>query len=320
MSPAKKFTVASLPDLSGKTYIVTGGNSGIGYSTVKGLASKNAKVYMTARSATKAEEAIQLIKRENPKADIHLLIMDHTKLATVVAAAKEFASKEEKLYGLVNNAGIMMVPFELTSDGYEIQFQTNYIAHWLFTWHLMPTILRTAKESQPGDVRVVDVSSDGHDLFSPTNGIDFVDMTFKTKNNGTRYGASKLGNVLQARELSRRYGPNRADKSVPEVWTASLHPGVVKTNLANEATFGNPVLKTIVMGLLKLGIAVDKDEGALTQLFAVASKDFRSEWSGGYFVPTAKKATPSKYGRDDEMARKLWEWTESEMRGKDLIA
>lgn len=134
------FTPKSLPDLSGRIYLVTGGNAGIGYETVTHLAAKGAKVYIGARSKIKGSTAIDLIKKTLPDADISLLHLDNMDLSSVVAAAKEFSRKETKLHGLVNNAGIMALPFEESRDGWESQWQTNYISHWLLTHHLLPTL------------------------------------------------------------------------------------------------------------------------------------------------------------------------------------
>src|SRR6187402_709914 len=115
------FNPSSLPDLSNKVFLVTGGNAGIGFQTILHLVRKNAKVYMGCRSATKGTAAIASIRELVPNANIHLLILDHMNLSSVVSAAKEFASKEPKLHGLINNAGIMAVPFEKSKDGWESQ-------------------------------------------------------------------------------------------------------------------------------------------------------------------------------------------------------
>jgi NAD(P)-dependent dehydrogenase (short-subunit alcohol dehydrogenase family) len=140
-------------------------------------------------------------------------------------------SKEKALHGLINNAGIMGVPFSKTSDGFEIQFQTNYLSHWLLTHQLLPILLATALSSEPGAVRIVNVTSGGHETFSPKVGIDFENIDLKSQQPMTRYGQSKLGNILHANELSRRYGPNGTDLTdgKGEIWIASVHPGNIDT-------------------------------------------------------------------------------------------
>ncbi|KAI0502715.1 hypothetical protein F5B22DRAFT_104089, partial [Xylaria bambusicola] len=147
----------TLPDLNGKVFIVTGGNSGIGYHTVAHLAEHGAHVYMCARSPEKGTVAIASIKKIHPAANINLLQMDLADLASVVAAAKCFLALEPALHGLVNNAGIMATPFEMTKDGHEAQWQTNYLGHWVFTKHLLPLMLQTAKTLTPGSVRIVNL-------------------------------------------------------------------------------------------------------------------------------------------------------------------
>lgn len=199
-----------LPDLSGKVYIVTGGNAGMyaswcfslklhylhssrGYYTVARLAEHGAHVYMCARSPTKASAAITSINALYPKSNITMLEMDHTSLSSVISAAKLFLSKERVLHGLVNNAGIFATPFEMTQDGHEAQWQTNYLAHWVFTSYLLPLMLSTSKTLPPGSVRLVNLTSGGH-YFAPTGGINFADTSLPNKA-GNRYGQSKLANV-----------------------------------------------------------------------------------------------------------------------------
>jgi NAD(P)-dependent dehydrogenase (short-subunit alcohol dehydrogenase family) len=181
---------------------------------------------MGARSQTKAENAIASIREQVPNADIQVLIMDHMSLESIVAAARSFISKEPSLHGLINNAGIMAVPWELSQDGYESQWQTNYLSHWLLTFHLLPILRRTAEEAkEPGVARIVSVSSMGH-TFAPKTGIDFLDLDQKSGSPYSRYGVSKLGNILHAKEIDRRYGPRgECTKGAEGIWVAAVHPG-----------------------------------------------------------------------------------------------
>src|ERR1700712_855426 len=112
------FSPSTLPSLKGKIFLITGANTGIGLSTAQTLASKGATIYLGARSHPKALLAIDEIKTLYPTAIIHPLTMDHTSLSSIVSAAKEFLSKEKTLNGLILNAGIMAVPYEVTSDGF----------------------------------------------------------------------------------------------------------------------------------------------------------------------------------------------------------
>ncbi|KAL8764444.1 MAG: hypothetical protein Q9194_007084, partial [Teloschistes cf. exilis] len=150
------------PDLAGYVTIVTGGNSGIGYETVFQLASHGARVYIAARSTQRINEAISRMKAATPtELDLHPLIMDLQSLTSVKEAAETYMQKESRLDILINNAGIMAVPFQLTVDGFELHWQTNYLAPFLFTKTLLPFLKSTAATSpSPSRVRIVNVSSD----------------------------------------------------------------------------------------------------------------------------------------------------------------
>ncbi|RYP23237.1 hypothetical protein DL766_007534 [Monosporascus sp. MC13-8B] len=199
------FDPDTLPDLKGKVFIVTGGNSGIGYYTVAHLAEYGAYVYMCARSPEKGIAAIANIKKMHPSANIDLLQMDLKDLTSVVAAAKHFLALETALHGLINNAGIMATPFEMTKDGHE--------AH----------------------VRIVNLTSSGH-LGAPKGGINFEDPSLKDSGPWPRYGQSKLANILHTKTLHKTYGPGSpsARNGEGEIWVSSVHPGLVETNLATS--------------------------------------------------------------------------------------
>jgi NAD(P)-dependent dehydrogenase (short-subunit alcohol dehydrogenase family) len=313
-----EFNPASLPDLSGKVYLVTGGNTGIGLETVRFLAAKNATVYMGCRSSAKGNAAIASIKAQLPTANIQLLILDHMTLSTVVSAAKELIAKEKKLHGLINNAGIMAVPFQKSQDGYESQWQTNYLAHALLTHHLLPLLLSTARASNPGDVRIVNVSSGGH-RFAPKNGIDFADINQEKGSIWSRYGQSKLGNVLNTKELNRLYGPNGIKKEEGEIWSFALHPGNMYTNLNKNARFAGPLSGVLAKMLNAFGVYIPVEKGAYTSIYCVASDIVTPEMSGEYFVPLGKLGKASKLTRNVKLAEKLWTWTEKEFELKGLL-
>ncbi|KAH8815654.1 hypothetical protein F5884DRAFT_668042 [Xylogone sp. PMI_703] len=310
---------STLPDLSGRVYVVTGGNAGIGQQTVFQLAQKNARVYIGCRSTEKGDAAIKSIRQQLPTADLHILVLDHMDLSSVVRAANELKQKETRLHGLINNAGIMAVPFEISKkDGYESQWQTNYLAHWLLTYHLLPLLLSTSKEEQEtGSVRLVDVTSMGHAM---AKGIDFDDINLTKKNSFSRYSMSKLGNILHAKYLNTLYGPTGTQKDqAGEIWTAAVHPGNVYTNLNFNASGMIPFPKLFARTLKMLGAYIPVEDAAYSPVFCAASKEFRKEMSGEYFVPVAKTAKPSAPATNAELAKKLWEWTVEEMRKKGFI-
>lgn len=315
---APSFNPSSLPDLSGKVYLVTGGNAGIGYQTALSLSQHNATVYIGCRSQTKGEAAVTSIRTLVPEANLHLLVLDHMDLSSVVSAAKSFSSQQPKLHGLINNAGIMAVPFEKSKDGYESQWQTNYLSHWLLTYHLLPTLLATAKVSQPGDVRIVNVTSMGHAM-APKSGINFQDINQEKGGLWSRYGQSKLGNILHAKYLNSLYGPKGSKREKGEIWTAAVHPGNVYTDLNRNAKFLGRLSPVVAAVLNMTGVYIKPEEGAYTSLFCAASEGFGRENSGKYFVPLGKEKVPSKYALDGELAGKLWEWSEEDMAKKSLL-
>ncbi|KAJ5611979.1 hypothetical protein N7510_005173 [Penicillium lagena] len=320
--PTSNFNPDAIPDLTGKVFVVTGGNAGIGKSTVVGLAKRGAKVYMGARSEAKAFAAIEEIKGQLPEASIQILLLDLGSFGSVVAAAREVKSNETKLHGLVNNAGIMGVPYEVTTDGYESQFQTNYLSHWLLTYHLLPLLLSTARSTDPGGVRIINLTSDGHSLFPPKEGIKFDDINLKSSSSMTRYGQSKLANLLHLKELHRRYGPASQDEpQVGEIWTAAVHPGHINTDLNRQATASAPsaILRIFTSFGSCVGILATADKGSMSSLFAVASSDFKRNDAGGYIIPYARISTPSDHGQNSKLASKLWDWTADELGKKGLL-
>ena len=142
------------------------------------------------------------------------------------SATKLFLSKESVLHGLVNNAGIMCTPFKMTEDGFEERLQTNYIAHWTFTSQLIPLMLKTSKSLPSGSVLIVNLSSSGH-YSAPKVGINFDDASLTEGDPMSRYGQSKLANILHAKTLNKLYGPGSPSHLAGngEIWTAIVHPG-----------------------------------------------------------------------------------------------
>ncbi|CRG85377.1 putative oxidoreductase C736,13 [Talaromyces islandicus] len=325
--PTSKFSPNAVPDLNGKVYLVTGGNAGMqaqrGKSTVVGLAKRGAKVYIGSRNESKALAAADEIQKLIPTANILFLQLDLGSFESVIAAAQKIRQNETELHGLVNNAGIMGVPYSKTTDGYELQFQTNYLSHWLLTYHLLPLLASTATATGPGVVRIVNVTSDGHSMFPPKEGINFEDIGLESSSAMTRYGQSKLANILHAKELHRRYGPKLedVDPESGEVWVAAVHPGHIDTDLNRQATTSSPaiVLRAFTSIGRCVGILDKVENGSLSSIFAIASDDFKRADSGSYVVPYAKIGQPSKLARDEDLASKLWAWTADQFREKGLL-
>ena len=241
--------------------------------------------------------------------------MDHTSLSSIVSAARYFKTQETTLHGLINNAGIMATPFSLTADGYEEQWQTNYLAHWLLTTHLLPILLSTSRSLPPGSVRIVNVSSFGH-FNAPSCGINFSDPSLPHSSPMTRYGQSKLANILHIKTLNHLYGPSTTPPPKPEgeIWTAAVHPGLVSSNLGQRAEL-TMLMKIIIAPYRWFGGIMDADRGSWTNVFCAASPDMKREQSGGYFQRIADPpGWQSGLAKDLELAEKLEEWTRGELK------
>lgn len=187
-----------------------------------------------------------------------------------------------------------------TKEGYEIQFGTNHIGHALLTKLLLPVLLETAKEPN-SDVRIVNLSSCGHSM-APSGGIIYEISKLEKQGTWARYGQSKLANILFTKELARRY---------PSITSVAVHPGIIKTDLYGPTNENNMILR---YGLMVFGGLVMQDvpQGARNQLWAATSRD-KDIVSGGYYDPIGKKSGGSGYAKNGELAKDLWEWTESEL-------
>jgi len=282
------------------------GNTGLGKETVLQLAKHEPReIFLAARTPSKAEEAIADIKKTVPDSNITFLQVDLTSFASIKQAADEFNSKSDRLDTLISNAGIMMVPYSHTKEGYEIQFGTNHMGHALLTKLLLPTLLKTA--SQPDtDVRIINLSSEGHNL-APSAGIIYDQAALEKQSTMARYGQAKLANILHARELQKRY---------PSITSTSLHPGVIITDLyasigsANFATrMGLPVMRAVT----KAGLLYDVPAGTKNQLWAAtAAKE--EVGSSYYWKPIGVKSGGSGKAQNAKLAESLWEWTEEELK------
>ena len=296
-----------IPDLAGKVILVSGGNSGCGKESVLQLAKHNpAKLYLAARSQAKFDDAMKDISAAAPNASVKFLELDLASLASVKKAAEQVIAENDRLDILMNNAGIMAHPPGLTQDGYEIHFGTNHMGHALLTKLLLPLLRKTA--SQPGsDVRILDISSDAH-MLPPWSGIVFDELKtdMKSYNPGRLYAQSKLANILHARELARRY---------PEILSTSIHPGRVETNLTNVMFDINGFNGRFQKFFDYLAGPLTVQDGALTQVWA-ATWNRGDVTNGAYYRPLGKKAGGSKLSQNVELAKKLWEWTESELDSK----
>lgn len=276
------------------------GNTGLGKEAALQLSRhKPENIFIGSRSNERGLAAIADIVAIVPNAKLTLLQVDLSSLSSIHAAAKKFLAASSRLDILMNNAGIMAVPPQLTVDGYEVQFGTNTLGHALLTRLLLPTMLKTAKF--PGsDCRIITLTSNSHNS-APEGGIKF-DHLRSADSPGTaltRYGQSKLANILYSKELARRY---------PEIIAVAIHPGVVRTGLTDTMR-NNFLLAKIVAPIIFAFISVEIEEGVLNQLWAAVSPDVKS---GKFYEPVGKESNGSQMSRDMALAEKLWHWTEDE--------
>ncbi|KAG8742090.1 hypothetical protein FRC10_002026 [Ceratobasidium sp. 414] len=323
ISPPKSlFTTEQIPDLAGQVVIVTGGNTGIGKETCKALLSKNAKVYLAARSKAKADDAIQWLKNETNGKTAIFLQLDLAEFASIRKAAEEFKSKEQELHVLFNNAGVMVPPVERrTTDGYDLQFGTNVLGHYLLTSLLLPTLIHTAKHSTTsgqhsghigGYARVIHTSSAAMKR-PPRGGIAWETLGANQASldacarvgKFTLYCQSKLGNVLFSNELAKRY----ADQGVISV---SVHPGAIVTELARDICIPHWV-QVLVMKLFLNVLIFPASQGALTQLYAGTVPE-PEHLNGKFLIPWARIGDSGPTAKDEKLGEKLWTWCEEQVK------
>jgi NAD(P)-dependent dehydrogenase (short-subunit alcohol dehydrogenase family) len=177
------WTANQIPDQKGRTVVITGASSGIGYETARALAAKGAQVVMAIRNLEKGEEVVQQLKRENPKASLKLMKLDLSNLASVRQFAEDYQQTHDSLSILINNAGVMTPPYQKTKDGFELQFGSNHLGHFALTGLLLP-MLNNAPSS-----RVVTLSS----TVMKSGKIDFGNLDGSKGYNRVKfYGQSKL--------------------------------------------------------------------------------------------------------------------------------
>ncbi|KAI4184735.1 MAG: hypothetical protein L6R41_004530 [Letrouitia leprolyta] len=294
-----------IPDLAGKVILVTGGNTGLGREAVSQLAKHNpSHIFLAARTPSKGEAAVEEVKNALPSAKITYLKLDLCSFKSISAAAQEFRSQSSRLDVLMNNAGIMATPLAMTEEGYESQFGTNHIGHALLVKELLPVLLSTAQE-EGSDVRIVNLTSEGHNLAPRPQGIMFDMAKLKEYGPWARYGQSKLANILYTKELAKRY---------PSITSVAIHPGVIKTDLYLPNQENSMILR---YGLKLVGplFMADVPTGTLNQLWAaVGKKD--EVISGNYYTPVGKSSKGSAWAQKSDLARELWDWTEKELSSK----
>jgi NAD(P)-dependent dehydrogenase (short-subunit alcohol dehydrogenase family) len=297
-----RWTAKDIPQLDGKTVLITGANSGLGLESAKALASKGAHVVLACRTLAKARAAEQSIRAVAPNAKLSPQAVDLGDLSSVRGFAREVASTFSTLDVLLNNAGVMATPYLRTADGFELQFGTNHLGHFALTGLLFELLAKT-----PG-ARVVTVSSSAHRM-----GV----MRFDDPNwergyaKWPAYGMSKLANLLFAYELARR-----CQIAGIGVRSVAAHPGVSSTNLfVRGPELAQQNLLAWGSNLFTQLVGQPADRGALPQLYAGVAPDVAD---GEYFGPDGlqelrgypKRVRSNSRSRDPQSMRRLWELSE----------
>ncbi|MFK0252252.1 oxidoreductase [Streptomyces sp. NPDC090445] len=287
------WTARNIPDQSGRTAVVTGANSGIGYATARELARRGAEVVLACRSAARGHAAAIRLRSEVPGAEVEFAPLDLADLGSVREFADGYARRRPALDLLVNNAGVMALPHGRTADGFETQFGVNHLGHFALTGLLLPRLLDAA----PG-ARIVNVSSGLHAL----GDIDHDDLGSERRyRRWIAYGRSKTANLLFTHELARRLAAAGST-----IVAASAHPGYAATNLHAGAA-GRPVAR--LLELANAVIAQPAAAGALPTLYAATAPGVRPD---DFFGPrlgwrgAPVRSRRAKWTLDDDSARRLW--------------
>lgn len=278
-------------DMTGKTSVITGGNSGIGLETAVALAGAGSRVAITARHAERGQAAVEDIVRRSGSSSVELVVFDLSSLASVRAGAAEILRRFDRIDVLVNNAGVVLSDRQLTSDGLEATFVVNHLGHFLLTELLLERITSSAP------ARIVNVASTAHK--GARRGLDFDDLQSERGYSGMQvYSRSKLANIYFTTELARRLAGTG-------VTANCLHPGTVATGYGRDGdtrgvlAFGLKVIKPFILTAAR---------GARTSVYLASAPEV-AEVTGQYFVGR-HPGRLSRVAGDGDAAMRLWEASE----------
>jgi NAD(P)-dependent dehydrogenase (short-subunit alcohol dehydrogenase family) len=275
-------------DMTGKTVVITGGNSGIGRQTALNLTRAGARVVITTRDEARGEAAVSDLKAQGGSDEVGLIVFNLGDLTAVRAGAADLLAMCDRLDVLVNNAGVVLSQRRESVDGFEATFAINHLGPFLLTALLMDRI----KQSAPA--RIVNVASTAHN--GARHGLDFSDLQSTRRYRGMEaYARSKLANIYFTTELARRLDGTG-------VTSNCLHPGTVATGYGRDGD---------TSGLLAFGLKIaapfflTPQKGARTSTYLASSPEMIGV-SGKYFIK-CKPRLPSKAAQDDDAAKRLWQ-------------
>jgi len=276
--------VTQAVDLRGRTMLVTGCNSGIGLETVRALVKRGAHVFATARTEQKARDACAALGRE-----IVPLACELSDPVSVRACTETVKRQVRGIDAIICNAGVMAIPTLERAFGYELQFFTNHIGHFLLVTELLDSLAE--------DGRVVVVSSDAH-KGAPKEGIQFDNLSGDKGYSPWRaYGQSKLANLLFAKELAKRFTATKKTAN-------AIHPGVINTNLGRSM----PSVMRAALSVAAPLVLKSAAQGAATQCYVATNPELATV-SGAYFAD-CNIAEPTKLAQDPALAARLWDESE----------
>jgi NAD(P)-dependent dehydrogenase (short-subunit alcohol dehydrogenase family) len=297
----EKWTTDDIGDQHGRTAVITGANTGLGYETAVALADKGARVVLACRNLAKAESAAESIRARNADAEVEVLALDLGDLSSIRDAAGEAHTRFGVVDLLINNAGVMIPPHESTADGFELQFGTNHLGHFALS-----ALMYDLVEAAPAG-RIVTVSSNAHKLGTMAWGDLQSEQRYRRV---AAYGQSKLANLLFTNELARRL-----DAAGLSVLAVAAHPGASTTELVRHVPGYRVAPLRVIMDAAGKLWSQSASMGALPTLRAATDPHVVP---GDYFGPRGlgeQKGYPEKVGSSEKArntadARRLWEISE----------
>jgi len=310
---SKRYRPDQIPNLIGKTALVTGGSAGIGYYDTLALALAGAKTIIisaTAEHGVQAETEIRdAVAQQGKGGSVEWHQVDLGNLQAVDVLIRKIASMEHRMDIVILNAGIGQAPYALTKDGLENHFEVNNLAHYVITLRLLPLLKKTAASTGPAQVRIVAQSSELHRVAPSDVHFKTVEEINEKRDPTVLYGRTKLGNILLMKQLVKRY---LKDDHNP-ILAMSVHPGTVNTDIQkgpSEPEAYGTILGKIYEGVMRT-LGKSAQEGAEASLWAATSADINmsnwNEFQGNYYSePYGPPGTETDLAKDEELGNNFW--------------